>query len=100
MNKKEIFLTVALLLSASGYVVTFINNDVKNNTKKEDRVYTLYRNTAFDKSSRVHVGTFDADDSVIYNQSMCEKTKNLMLTEPDLADRYWCEPGYFRKISP
>ena len=96
MSRSEICLILALLLSAGGYAITFANRNVGSQTDK-GRVFTLYRNSIIDKKSRTHVGTFDANDSAIYNQTMCEKTKRLMLTEPGTGEKYWCEPGYFHE---
>lgn len=63
----------------------------------EDKVYTLYRNSAILSDARIHFATFDADDSESYNKENCEKTSKLIMTVPSLKVKYWCEKSYFKE---
>ena len=67
--------------------------------------FTLYRNSALDRSVRVHWATFDANESDRnYNRNNCEMAARLLNANVDAsaraeeADRdpsvgFWCEPG-------
>jgi hypothetical protein len=62
------------------------------------RVHTLYRSSVVG-DERVHVATFDADQSEPYNRDTCEEVR--ALEEEDVRDRgvalrYWCEKGCYR----
>ncbi len=63
----------------------------------EDSVYTLYRDSALDKSMRIHVATFDADASQAYNKENCEIARDLFEGQPGVTVTYWCEKGYYRE---
>lgn len=66
----------------------------------QSETFTLYRNSPFDPSMRLHIATFDADDHDDYNERMCDLTaglfKNHTLPGQSLPITYWCEPGRFR----
>lgn len=57
--------------------------------------YTLYR-TGLD-GSRVHVATFDANESGSYNEENCLLAASMFQDQPGLVVRYWCEKGRFKK---
>lgn len=57
--------------------------------------YTLYRTSTAPGVQRVHVATFDADDSDDYNQFNCFKAAELFAGRPSVAVRYWCEKGRY-----
>ena len=64
----------------------------------EDSVYTLYRDSALDKSMRIHIATFDADESSqAYNKENCEIARDLFEGQPGVTVTYWCEKGYYRE---
>jgi len=67
-----------------------------------DEVYTLYRAGVGLPDLRVHVATFDSDDSKqaqfkTYNQDNCLTAMNLFQSQPNVTVRYWCEKGRFKK---
>jgi hypothetical protein len=66
---------------------------------EEKNTYTLYRNSATSngETMRIHVATFDADQSNAYNRENCEVAKKLFTTQPGVIVYYWCEPGVYRK---
>ena len=57
--------------------------------------YTLYRHS-FTATSRIHIATFDADESGEYNQENCQIAAELFANQPGVTVRYWCEKGRFR----
>lgn len=64
--------------------------------------FTLYRNSmldnpTLDKSSRIHIATFDADDGRDYNQGNCELARQLFQSQLGVETRFWCEMGRYRK---
>jgi hypothetical protein len=67
-----------------------------------DDVYTLYRSAVGMPDLRIHIATFDADDSKdpkfkTYNQDNCLSTQKLFSAQEGVSVRYWCEKGYFKK---
>jgi hypothetical protein len=59
-----------------------------------DRVYTLYRAGVF-TDERVHVATFDADQSdASYNAVNCEQVR--ARAQEGANVNFWCEQGYYR----
>lgn len=76
---------------------------------EKDYLYTLYRNSPFDPSLRVHWATFDANESSpTYNLGNCmmaERLLNANLSasaraegkEPHPLTGFWCEPGKYRE---
>ena len=67
-----------------------------------ESVFTLYRNSMLDdptlnKSSRIHIATFDADDGRDYNQGNCEIARQLFQSQIGVTTRFWCEMGRYRK---
>ena len=58
--------------------------------------YTLYRNSALDSALRIHVATFDADESGNYNQENCEVSATLFHQQPGVTVKYRCEKGRYR----
>lgn len=70
--------------------------------------FTLYRNSPFDYSMRVHWATFDAKDKGNYNMDNClmaARLRNANVTasakaedkERDLAAGFWCENGPYKE---
>lgn len=70
--------------------------------------YTLYRNSPFDYSSRVHWATFDAEDRDHYNLNNCLMAARLLNAnvtasakaegkERDQSAGFWCESGGFEQ---
>jgi hypothetical protein len=66
-------------------------------SSSDGSVYTLYRSSPADASMRIHVASFDSDESEKYNQENCAVVVNLMQRQPGVTARYWCEKGRFRK---
>lgn len=64
---------------------------------ERDNVYTLYRNSVFDENARVHVSTFDADESAEYNQINCKTAQELFGSQKGIKTRFFCEKGSFKK---
>ena len=67
-----------------------------------ENVYTLYRAGVGLPDLRVHVATFDSDDSKqaqfkTYNQDNCQTAMQLFQSQPNVTIRYWCEKGRFKK---
>jgi hypothetical protein len=67
-----------------------------------DDIYTLYRSAVALPELRIHVATFDADDSKdpqfkTYNQDNCLTAANLFQNQPNVTVRYWCEKGRYKK---
>lgn len=63
-----------------------------------DHTYTLYRNSAVNDSLRVHVATFNAAESEIYNRDNCGEVGTLLHAKSGPVKlHYWCEKGAFRK---
>ena len=59
-------------------------------------VYTLYRNSLLDPLMRIHVATFDANESGTYNQENCQVAAGLFQAQPSVTTRFWCEQGRFK----
>lgn len=59
--------------------------------------YTLYRDSAFDHTMRIHVATFDAQEGADYNSENCALAASLFQAQPGIATRFWCEKGAFRE---
>ena len=86
MKKLLITISTALFLTACG------NEDI----------YTLYRSGVGFPDMRIHVATFNSDDSKdskfkTYNQDNCQTASGLFQSKPNVSVRYWCEKGSFRK---
>jgi hypothetical protein len=62
----------------------------------EGVVYTLYRTSPVDASMRLHVATFDAQESESYNRENCLVAANLFAGQPGVKVRYFCEKGRYR----
>jgi hypothetical protein len=58
--------------------------------------YTLLRNSPGDSLMRIHVATFDAADTTMYNAVNCELARERFQSQPGVKARYWCEKGRFR----
>lgn len=58
--------------------------------------YTLYRDSPV-SDERVHMATFDAEQSGPYNQDNCETARELFQQQPGVVTTYWCEKGRYRK---
>ncbi|MEQ1802157.1 MAG: hypothetical protein ABL989_09565 [Gammaproteobacteria bacterium] len=63
-----------------------------------DAIYTLYRSspTTGGAEMRIHVATFDANESPAYNRDNCEITKGLFQDQPGIVVTYWCERERFQ----
>ena len=63
----------------------------------EDRnIATLYRNSSIDTRMRIHVATFDADETNSrYNSENCQIAAELFESQAGVVVRYWCEPGRY-----
>ena len=66
-------------------------------TQSEDEVYTLYRNSIVNPSMRIHVATFNAVDGEAYNNENCSLAVHLFQAQPEIATKFWCEKGNYRK---
>ena len=58
---------------------------------------TLYRNSATDRSMRIHIATFNAADGGKYNAENCDLAATLFASQPGVTVWYWCESGIFKK---
>jgi hypothetical protein len=74
----------------------------------QSQTVTLYRNSPFDHSLRVHWATFDAADKGNYNLNNClmaARVLNANVTasarsegkQRDLAAGFWCETGNYQE---
>lgn len=64
---------------------------------QSETTYTLYRSAFAGDAVRLHIATFDADDSRDYNRQNCEIARDLFQSQPGVSVRYWCELGRFRR---
>ncbi len=69
---------------------------------QSDDVYTLYRSGVGMPDLRIHVATFDSDDTKDpqfknYNQSNCQTAQQLFQNQPNVTTKYWCEKGRYKK---
>lgn len=62
-----------------------------------DAMSTLYRNSPTDDTMRIHVASFDADESASYNEESCRLAAEHFRKQAKLNVRYWCEKGPFKK---
>jgi hypothetical protein len=70
---------------------------------KYSPTYTLYRNSPYSQSLRIHFATFDAKEAGNYNMGNCflsadlfnKETYRQMNGKP--TARYWCELGELEK---
>ena len=60
-------------------------------------VYTLYRSSVVTPNARIHIATFDADESGDYNQENCWTAADLFQNQPGVRTRFWCEQGTYRE---
>lgn len=61
-----------------------------------EATYTLYRDSPSDSNMRIHVATFDADQSDSYNRENCEAARMLFQNQTGVTAKYWCEKGKYR----
>lgn len=72
----------------------------------DENAYTLYRNSDMGFETRVHVATFNVDDTADFNRSNCEMASrlfnaNLNASENAQSDAprrswgFWCEAGTY-----
>ena len=59
--------------------------------------WTLYRDSIAGESDRVHVASFDAAESELYNRTNCEQAQALFQNQINVRTRFWCEKGRFKK---
>lgn len=62
-----------------------------------DAIFTLYRSSPEDDTMRIHVASFDADESASYNDASCRLAAEHFRKQAKLNVRYWCEKGPFKK---
>jgi hypothetical protein len=62
----------------------------------DGKVYTLYRASTVPDIKRIHIATFDADESDDYNRVNCETASSLFEAQLGVVVRYWCEKGSYR----
>jgi hypothetical protein len=76
--------TLGLILSTPAFAQT------------EAIVYTLYRTSPHFADMRLHVATFDANESESYNRENCLIAAGLFGSQPGITARYFCEKGRYR----
>ena len=89
-----------LVLAAAGLVVTVTGNLRDTN---QVHISTLYRDSpglsAIDLPNvRVHVATFDTDETSGYNHRECDRISRLLNANAEaqkVSTKYWCEPGRY-----
>lgn len=86
MNIRIFSVSIVLLLTACG----------------NDDTYTLYRTGVGYPDMRIHIATFDADDSKKkqfknYNQENCQIAMKLFQDQQGVTTKYWCEKGRYKK---
>ena len=59
--------------------------------------YTLYRNSPLESTARIHIATFDADESDNYNNENCQQAQSLFQQQPGVTNKFWCEKGRYRR---
>lgn len=89
-------------MNTSTYIALEVNNACRESIDKTHeatdwRFFTLYKNSVSDTSMRIHVATFDADESIKYNQENCKHAKDLFQGQKMNKEKYWCENGYFKE---
>jgi len=62
----------------------------------ESGTYTLYRTSALDAAARIHIATFDTKEGAEFNADYCQTAAKLLMTQPGVTVRYWCEAGRYR----
>lgn len=78
----------------SGFLA--VAGTVTADTQREN-VVTLYRNSVLDNIMRIHVATFDAEETnPNYNSDNCQVAARLFQSQTGASARYWCEPGRFQ----
>jgi hypothetical protein len=94
---KSLSLVLAVALTALG------TNSTNAQSRSEDDVATLYRNSIFDDLPRIHIATFDSVEKswggtvADYNWENCLIAAQLFEEQPSVILRYWCETGFYRK---
>lgn len=64
----------------------------------KQHVVTLYRSSPIDSTMRIHLATFDAEETLpTYNLENCLIAAQLFQNQPSISVRYWCEPGRFKR---
>lgn len=61
--------------------------------------YTLYRNSPLNENFRIHVATFNSNESKdeSYNKENCKLAAQLHSNQPKVISKFWCEKGEFNK---
>ena len=60
--------------------------------------YSLYRNSVVEDGMRIHVASFDVNESQKdYNQINCNIAAELFMKQEGVQVRYWCEKGKYKK---
>lgn len=60
----------------------------------DNGAYTLYRGSVM-MDARIHVATFNADESPEYNRTNCRIAADLFKTQGGVVVDYWCEAGNY-----
>lgn len=66
------------------------------NRADQNSVFTLYRSSTTASVARIHVATFDANESLAYNRENAETAAKLFQQQAGVTVRFWIEPGYFK----
>lgn len=66
-------------------------------SQSDGNMYTRYRSSALNANQRIHVASFDADESEAYNQENCRIVLKQLLKRPEVTVTYWCEKGRFQE---
>lgn len=64
----------------------------------DNDIYTLYRSSPGLPGSRIHVATFDAEDTPGsgLNQVNCQIVAEALAKRPGVTTQFWCEMGKYR----
>jgi hypothetical protein len=67
----------------------------------ENDIYSLYRNSPEFPGMRVHVATFDAEDTSGsgMNRTNCQIAAEVLAKRPGVTLQFWCEMGRFHPQS-
>ena len=53
--------------------------------------YTLYRGSIVNENYKIHIASFDANESETYNRENCEIALNLFQSQYGVKVKYWCD---------
>ena len=92
----EVQMNIPLILIPTFGLVALISCQPSNRVNPSS-VFTLYRSSASAPGARIHVATFDANDSMAYNRENAEAAAKLFQQQPGVTVRFWIEPGHFKQ---